>query len=204
MGEYVRYGRTEIKIGTCEDLYYATYQAYVQAYKDGKLSWVDHNLPPAAYMKADSGFRFRFPFPDEDHIRMGMHDDYDRGLPVKVNFDFDSEQLLPKGQGPQVLEIVQQKLIHRQKDNQLCLAIVLRNPEKGNLFRLEDDNAIDQLMSSIITHHILFENDPAKKQFYKTIAQRLLKGYRLEEAVRQRYAPKRTQHEGLGGGLSPH
>lgn len=199
MSEHVYYKNTKIKIGTCENLYYTTYQHFSLALYSGQLSIVERNLHPSQYAQPDSGFRFRFPFPDEDKIQMGYYKDFDRGVPIKVDYDFDTDTLLPRSQGLQTLELVQQKLVRRASDGTLCLAVVLRNPINGNRFRLEDDPAIDQLLCCIIKHHILNEKDTRKKQFYQTIGKRILKEYRLENTVKQKYLPKRHPPEGLGG-----
>jgi hypothetical protein len=37
MGEYIKYNGKEIKIGTCENLYYSSYKMFVEALKTGKV-----------------------------------------------------------------------------------------------------------------------------------------------------------------------
>jgi hypothetical protein len=58
MGEYARYNGSDIKIGTCEDMYYlrADQAHLVTAPVDGMLD-------PIKYA---AQIRFRFPFPEED------------------------------------------------------------------------------------------------------------------------------------------
>jgi hypothetical protein len=70
MSEHALFNGVQVKIGTCEDMYY--------------LRWEDrhavkpcpNNLNPAT----TTGLRFRLPFPDEDHITPGSYTDFGRGL----------------------------------------------------------------------------------------------------------------------------
>lgn len=71
MGEYARYNGGQIKIGTCEDMYYLRAD---QRHRVGALSG---NVDP---VKDAKEIRFRFPFPDEDGTEPGAFDKYDRGL----------------------------------------------------------------------------------------------------------------------------
>ncbi len=64
MGEYATYKEQEIKIGTCEDLYYLRF--------DQRDRIRDYDFTPDV-------FRYRFPFPDEDGIEPGAFSDHDRG-----------------------------------------------------------------------------------------------------------------------------
>lgn len=65
MGEYITTVQDgQLKIGTCEDLYYVTYQSLI-AYVDEGAKKAPGNLEPREYLKAEHGFRYRFPFPDE-------------------------------------------------------------------------------------------------------------------------------------------
>lgn len=74
MGEYATRlsDGEEIKIGTCEDMYY--------------LRWDQVDQVRGAYSLTSpetlQAVRFRFPFPDEDGTAPGDFDDYDRGIPV--------------------------------------------------------------------------------------------------------------------------
>lgn len=170
MGEYVKYKREKIKIGTCENLYYATYPKLTEALKAGLLRTLAGNLAPSFYVKPDSGFRFRFPFPDEDHLpleNLGRLNDFHRGVPLTLE---NGEQM----------EITQQKLVHRESDGKLCLALVCRDPSGGNSYRLEDDEDVRQVLKGLVRHHIAAENNPEKKSFYRQIGARILKGYRLK------------------------
>lgn len=62
MGEYAMCGPDSIKIGTCEEMYYlrADQRHLIQGYE------------------FDGGERFRFPWPDEDNIRPGQFENYER------------------------------------------------------------------------------------------------------------------------------
>jgi hypothetical protein len=71
MGEHALYRGEQIKIGTCENLY------YLRAEQAGLVSALPNNVDPVADRDA---IRFRFPFPDEDGIEPGGFDDHDRGL----------------------------------------------------------------------------------------------------------------------------
>jgi hypothetical protein len=68
MGEYGYVNGQEIKIGTCEDMYY--------------LRRDQIRLVQSTTLRDLTHLRFRFPFPDEDAVAPGEFDDYDRGLAV--------------------------------------------------------------------------------------------------------------------------
>ena len=83
MGEYVKHIKNgSVKIGTCESLYYTSYQKMTT-----NLSMLQKQLGndyPEAYLENNSGYRFRFPFPDEDNNEFGEVKDLDRHLTVCV------------------------------------------------------------------------------------------------------------------------
>ena len=72
MGEYASYKGNEIKIGTCENLYYL---------RADQVRRLDDPTVVTAYLDA---YRFRFPFPDEDSNEPGEigHRAHDRGVAV--------------------------------------------------------------------------------------------------------------------------
>jgi len=73
MGEYAKYQGKEIKIGTCEDMYYLRYdQRHDVVPMRGSLTPSAPNI-----LKV---IRFRFPWPDEDGTAPGAFDDYNRGV----------------------------------------------------------------------------------------------------------------------------
>src|ERR1700744_2657419 len=152
MGEYVKYRGNDIEIGMGESLYYVTYQKYKKELASGNLSESIGGGPPEGYAKPDSGFRFRFPFPDEDNLPLGDIGEFahNRGLPILVDLNADNEK------HPQILvalNIVQQKLVHRQSDGRDILALVVKEPATGDLVRLEDESLISKLCKQIELNH---------------------------------------------------
>lgn len=170
MGEYVKYKGSEIKIGTCEDLYYVSYPKYQQAFKSGLLRKSQGSINPSEYMLPDSGFRFRFPFPDEDNLPLGEileQEGFRRGLPVTIEPDYQ-------------VEITQQKLVHRESDGKLCLALICKDASDGNSYRVEDDADVKKVLTGIVRNHIVNESDPERRNFYRQIGARIMKGYRMK------------------------
>lgn len=111
MGEYAKYRSKEIKIGTCESMYYLRFD---QRHKVTALRGnVDPNSSDAL------AIRFRFPWPDEDKNEPGAFEDYGRAIAApglvtpegvehyKVQFVAHAGYLvsLPCPEGPQVLEL---------------------------------------------------------------------------------------------------
>ena len=75
MGEYAKYAGKEIKIGTCEEMYYLRFdQRHDVIPMAGSLDPTD-----ADALKV---IRFRFPFPDEDGTPPGGFDRYNRYVHV--------------------------------------------------------------------------------------------------------------------------
>ncbi|MDD5094250.1 MAG: hypothetical protein PHV74_07725 [Dehalococcoidia bacterium] len=72
MGEYAlrRSDNQEVKIGTCESMYYLRYE------DRNKVSKLPNSLDPATTMD----LFWRLPFPDEDNVRIGEYQPHDRGL----------------------------------------------------------------------------------------------------------------------------
>jgi len=95
MGEYVKYHSEQIKIGTCEDLYYARYQDFVDNLPH--FSYMDGNLQPSKYLKEEHGWRYRFPFPKEDGLGIGRYKDYDAGfhfcVPLEWSFQIEHQDV---------------------------------------------------------------------------------------------------------------
>jgi len=71
MGEFARYKGAEIKIGTCENMY------YLRAEQAALVTPVPNSLDP---VEVHESIRFRFPFPDEDTVEPGGFKDYSRGV----------------------------------------------------------------------------------------------------------------------------
>lgn len=76
MGEYAKLiNGQEIKIGTCEQMY------YLRADQVSLIEPVSGSVNPRRRDEAES-IRFRFPFPDEDDTKPGAFEPYDRAFPV--------------------------------------------------------------------------------------------------------------------------
>lgn len=193
-GEYIKYNGNEIKIGTDGNLYYTSYKKYDRALKAGLLSAVPGQAEPQYYARCSTGILFRFPFPDEDRLPFGTigHFPFDRGIPIKMDPQGDSRwveqtKLLAGKEG--ILEIAQQKLIHQDSDGpgsgKFILALIIRNPESQNYFRIADTYCIDRLNENIMQNHIMKETDPQKKKFYRQLSARILNGYKQNIKVPQ-------------------
>lgn len=73
MGEYAKLKNgTEIKIGTCENMYYLRFE------DRGNVLPLTGSLDPSEEL----GLRFRVPFPDEDDVGPGYYPDAFRGEPL--------------------------------------------------------------------------------------------------------------------------
>ncbi|NRF41130.1 hypothetical protein [Pedobacter foliorum] len=182
MGEYIKHKNRIIKLGTCESLYYVSYPKYTLALETGQLTQEPGNLPPEQYAKADTGFLFRFPFPDEDHLKLGDVEDYRRGVPITIT-ERSALDDGPSREGepyPRQIEITQQKLIHRNSDEKLCLVLVYRDPYLGSSFRVEDDANIKEILKQLIRNNIVQEKTPQTKAFYREVARRIINGYQLK------------------------
>ena len=82
MGEYIKHIlKGELKLGTCEDLYYTTIQQFKNELPFFKK--MNGNDDPENYLQPNT-YRFRFPFPDEDKIEIGGFQDYQRGILFQV------------------------------------------------------------------------------------------------------------------------
>ncbi|MEZ2338367.1 hypothetical protein AB6735_22155 [Mucilaginibacter sp. RCC_168] len=204
MGEYVKYKGTGIKLGTCEDLYYANYPKYIKALKAGLLQQETANDKPENYAKPDNGYRFRFPFPDEDGLPLGNIGDgnFHRGLLITI----ERGELFPKEEFPVLsayyevdsrtqpglvrkllqanpnnimrtvdLEIVQQKLI--QKGGFLRLALVYRCPYSGEQWRMEDRADAEFITAQITQRYVNATTDEQAADFWRKANERILHGY---------------------------
>lgn len=92
MGENALYNGKEIKIGTCENMYYLRWD---QAHLVRRLSG---NVDP---IRDREHLRFRFPFPDEDTAPPGSFESYDRGpglwVPVPEGVEHERVQFTAPG-----------------------------------------------------------------------------------------------------------
>lgn len=75
MGEYATYGGDQIKIGTCEDMYYLRFdQRHLVTPQTGNVN--PNREDDLACL------RFRFPWPTEDTIEPGAFENYDKSLRI--------------------------------------------------------------------------------------------------------------------------
>ena len=72
MGEYAKFNGQQIKIGTCEAMYYLRYE------DRHRVQPQPGNINPGI----DKDLWFRPPFPDEDHLKPGEYLDPFRGQPL--------------------------------------------------------------------------------------------------------------------------
>lgn len=210
MGEYARIKTTgeEIKIGTCEDMYYLRFD---QRHLVSKLSGnVDPNSDDVYAL------RFRFPWPDEDNCEPGgdFHNNaFERAFPIpgatmpdgvdhySVQFVASAGYVtsLPCPEGPQALKnltihrngfsgavkLVQQKLL---KDGRLVPVCMCGGC--GARYRVEDPADIEALAVAFRAeadrryqagqHNGTSEADAAP---YHKIADRILEGAQLGATV---------------------
>lgn len=82
MGEYANYNGEQIKIGTCENMY------YLRADQARKVGPLKGNVDP---IRDRESIRFRFPWPDEDKVEPGAFDPYNRGLALSLPAPTDVE-----------------------------------------------------------------------------------------------------------------
>ena len=82
MGEYLKYKGEPVKLGTCESLYYTTYEQYKKAFESGDLEKMEGNDEPENYL--NGSYMFRFPFPDETKVKIGDHEPFNRGYKLQV------------------------------------------------------------------------------------------------------------------------
>ncbi len=87
MGEYIDYKGKEVKLGTCESLYYTRLEQLEAAEAVGILEKRGGNLSASEYLDPANGFRYRFPFPEEDNIDIGDFVDYDKGMIVQLQHE---------------------------------------------------------------------------------------------------------------------
>lgn len=74
MGEYAKYQGQEVKIGTCEDMY------YLRAEQRHTVEPLPNSVNPGS---SDAlALRFRFPWPDEDGTKPGAFENYGRAVAI--------------------------------------------------------------------------------------------------------------------------
>ena len=82
MGEYIEIDGKAFKLGTCENLYYVTFQRLVEMVGNAKK--LEGNARPCEYLT--TGWRYRFPFPDENGDA-STSSNYERSINVTVYDD---------------------------------------------------------------------------------------------------------------------
>lgn len=197
MGEYATYRGQRIKIGTCEDMLYLRWdQASLVTPERGSLNPTDPDT-----LKV---IRFRFPWPDEDNVRPGEFEDFDRGYPLRgftqppdldhglVQFRADNGYLLsiPCPEGPDAETLTFQQRIGTQGYKPVAARIhrngyggpaglvqqAWRNGRLVGIARCNGCNDIYRLEDKYVNAAV--ESLGAGK-----IADRLLAGYALERVA---------------------
>jgi hypothetical protein len=153
MGEYVDYLGESYKVGTCENLYYVTFQSMGEiALSALRLTG---NAQPHEYMNEQYGWRYRFPFPDEDNDGLFKNENgFSRYWPVPVPATFREEY------GWVDLGIVQQKQVEGK------LWIVVQSD--GKKWSLDAESAAE-LAEEMLVH--------AETEDDFTMVSRLVRGY---------------------------
>lgn len=208
MGELIK----GLKIGTCEDLYYTTYNQL--------KNWKHGGDKRHQYLEADSGDRFRFPFPDEKEVKIGDYQDFDRGYLIELpkgmlecthneifirtdtlklkgpamGFSVDCPAGMKKSfrwnhEDTESFEIVQQKYVTDKEVNRKMLHTVFRCPYCGCKFRADIDEAknicefLEQESQKFAKSKSLESNDKALELIQ--IANTIMSGYTmgLAEAI---------------------
>jgi hypothetical protein len=192
MGEYANYNGQQIKIGTCEDMYYLRFQ---QRHEVTSLSGNVDLEDPSILQE----LRFRFPFPEEDSIEPGAFEDHNKSARVPdtyqpsdiehrtVQFSARNGYLvsLPcpesaeghafphtihrNGHGGAV-HLVAQKLVGSE------LWAVCRCGGCGSMWRLPKVEGLE-LAGAFMSHAASLPENDSRRQYHHTIARRILDGY---------------------------
>lgn len=196
MGEFARYNGIEIKIGTCEEMY------YLRADQADKVTALSGNIDPVGDAEQ---LRFRFPFPDEDSVSPGEFEDAFRGLTVPglpaLGLDFEHSTVqftnptgylvsLPCPEGPQAdhglkvhrngfagaVKIVQQ----RKLDGKLVL--ICECAGCGGKFRLPTLQDAAPVVKACLTEARLARErgSQTSSAFWLTVAERIMTGYGVQ------------------------
>lgn len=167
MGEYANYQGEQVKIGTCEDMYYlrADQRHLVQAVS----SSLDVNGPERFAV------RFRFPFPDEDGTEPGAFEHYKRGVRVPVSCA--EQEHYGKCKGSSETEIVQQKYVKVGDAERLVL--VCQCPDCHAAWRLQElDDAARYFHACIAeSRKAAKDRNFVRADFMCETAARILAGY---------------------------
>ena len=68
MGEYTKINGEQVKLGTCENLYYMRFEQLKQLDAEARAEYGDES----------QGYRYRFPFPEEDTRQLGNYEDHNK------------------------------------------------------------------------------------------------------------------------------
>lgn len=186
MGEYINYKGQRVKIGTCESLYYVTYDKYLAF--DSNKSGVSFREFTPLYLRVEEGFMFRFPFPDEDNLSFGrIIEPHDRTIPVSFDKEiYDKNFGRSEADSPVSIGIAMQKPIFRESDGQFCLALIVEDYRTKKLYRIEEKSDAKIVVGQIVRNHVLKESSAANRDFYRKVASRILKGYNTKLLLSQR------------------
>jgi len=200
MGEYAKFADREIKIGTCEDMF------YLRADQAAQVQPMPGSLNPSD-PEVQQHIRFRFPWPDEDGTEPGAFDRYSRsvglyGVTMPQGVDHYSVQFtapvgylvsLPCPEGPHgshglavhrngfqgPVKIVQQA--YRNGN----LAVVCECGGCGaayNLPTFEDAEPIIVACRAEADRHDRHD-DAAHKAWWHAVADRIAAGYKVKAAA---------------------
>ena len=97
MGQYIKFKNQEVKIGTCENCYYITFQQMkANAHKMQDIG----DGSPESYLKVNSGYRFRFPFVDELKVEPFTFSEFKRGflfqVPKHIGIEIHHEKIFTR------------------------------------------------------------------------------------------------------------
>lgn len=195
MGEYALFGGEEVKIGTCEDMYYLRFdQRHLVKHVPNNVNVMDPK-----HFKA---LRFRFPFPDEDGVPPGSFSNYNRGLRVdgvriptaiehrEVQFTADAGYVVsipcPESEEAKSLQLEFHKngwrgdvFIRQQRVWEGRLVLVAECGGCGALFRLPTLADAAPVVEYCINQADAFlkKGDMAEADWWKKIAERVIQGY---------------------------
>ena len=197
MGEYANYGRSKIKIGTCEDLYYLRYDQRHQ------VTALPGNVD-ATNAQHQEHLRFRFPFPFEDSTEPGAFENYHLGYTVpggyrlpddyekhgrvqftasagyntclpcpesKAGRDFQEHTRIHRNGFPGAVAVVMQKKVDGE------LRTIVRCNGCHAMWQLPHEEAIKVAEAFTNEAEQLKDRDITRAQYAAKIAARILAGY---------------------------
>ena len=196
MGEYAKHNGEQIKIGTCEDMY------YLRADQLDEVQPVANSLDPWTERRA---LRFRFPWPDEDHIEPGRFQDYDRGLAVNVpvpdgvahrslylhhDKGYRVEIACPEsGLIPESVDVSRDRVAGRVEIVQTKITengqVLVCRCACGALYRLEDWSDVEPIVEALDSYaQVQKAGEPKpEKTFQEQVADRIREMYLTEPAT---------------------